>query len=103
MNYENKKDELNALMDLEIARREAIHYIEMDTDTFAVSKGVIEIRRIKMKKLKSFMIFFNTIVAVACIGASICLMVKGSSSENVLLLLIMAKLLMIEVDIWGDK
>ena len=56
-----------------------------------------------MRKLKSFMIFFNTIVAVACIGASICLMVKGSSSENVLMFLIMAKLLMIEVDIWGDK
>lgn len=45
MNYENKKDELNALMDLEIARREAIHYIEMGTDTFAVSKGTIEIRK----------------------------------------------------------
>ena len=44
MNYEDQKDKLNALMDLEIARREAIHYIEMDTDTFAVSKGVIEIR-----------------------------------------------------------
>lgn len=48
MNYENKKDELNALMDLEIARREAIHYIEMDTDTFAVTKGCIEIRRNKL-------------------------------------------------------
>ena len=47
MNYENKKDELNALMDLELARREAIHYITMGTDTFAVSKGVIEIRRKK--------------------------------------------------------
>lgn len=56
-----------------------------------------------MKKLKSFMIFFNTIVAVACIAASIYLMMKGSSSENVLILLIMAKLLMIEVDIWEDK
>ena len=40
-----KKDELNALMDLELARKEAIHYIEMGTDRFAVSKGVIEIRR----------------------------------------------------------
>lgn len=45
MNYEDKKNELNALMDLELARREAIHYIMMDTDTFAVSKGCIEIRR----------------------------------------------------------
>jgi hypothetical protein len=45
MNYENQKDKLNVLMDLELARKEAIHYIEMDTDTFAVSKGCIEIRR----------------------------------------------------------
>lgn len=57
----------------------------------------------KMKKLKSFMIFFNTIVAVTCITASICSMVKGSSSENVLTLLIMAKLLMVEADIWEMK
>lgn len=42
---EKEKDELNALMDLELARKEAIHYIEMGTDRFAVSKGVIEIRR----------------------------------------------------------
>lgn len=47
MNYEDQKDKLNALMDLEIARKEAIHYIEMDTDTFAISKGCIEIRRIR--------------------------------------------------------
>lgn len=44
MNKE-QKDKLNALMDLELARREAIHYIEMGTDTFAVTKGVIEIRK----------------------------------------------------------
>lgn len=56
-----------------------------------------------MKKFKSFMIIFNTIVAVACIAASICLMVKGSSSEKVLMLLIMAKLLMVEADIWEMK
>ena len=45
MKYEKEKDELNALMDLELARKEAIHYIMMHTDTFAVSKGVIEIRK----------------------------------------------------------
>lgn len=45
MKYEKEKDELNALMDLEICRKEAIHYIMMDIDTFAVSKGVIEIRK----------------------------------------------------------
>lgn len=45
MKLENKKDELNALMDLELARKEAIHYIDMGTDTFAISKGCIEIRR----------------------------------------------------------
>ena len=47
MKYENQIDELNALMDLEIARKEAIHYIEMGTDTFAVRAGDIEIRRKK--------------------------------------------------------
>ena len=46
MKYEKEKDELNALMDLEIARKEAIHYIEMGTDRFAVIKGNIEIRKI---------------------------------------------------------
>lgn len=46
MNYEDQKDKLNALMDLEIARKEAIHYIEMRTDRFAVTKGNIEIRKI---------------------------------------------------------
>lgn len=51
MNYENKKDELNALMDLEIARKEAIHYIEIGTDRFAVSKGDIEIRKRVNKSL----------------------------------------------------
>lgn len=45
---ENQKDKLNALMDLELARKEAIHYIDMDTDTFAVLKGCIEIRRNKL-------------------------------------------------------
>lgn len=50
MKYENQKDELNALMDLEIARKEAIHYIQMGTDTFAISKGEIEIRRKKEVK-----------------------------------------------------
>jgi hypothetical protein len=45
MKIEKEKDELNALMDLELARKEAIHYIMMDTDTFAVRKGCIEIRR----------------------------------------------------------
>lgn len=45
MKIEKEKDELNALMDLELARKEAIHYIMMDTDTFAVSKGCIEIRK----------------------------------------------------------
>ena len=44
---EKSKNELNALMDLEIARKEAIHYIEMGTDTFAIRKGEIEIRRKK--------------------------------------------------------
>lgn len=45
---ENQKDKLNALMDLEIARKEAIYYIDMDKDTFAVIKGCIEIRRNKL-------------------------------------------------------
>lgn len=45
MKAEEQKDKLNALMDLEIARKEAIHYIDMGTDTFAISKGCIEIRR----------------------------------------------------------
>lgn len=45
MKAEEQKDKLNALMDLEIARKEAIHYIQMDTDTFAVMAGDIEIRR----------------------------------------------------------
>jgi hypothetical protein len=45
MKYEEPKDELNALMDLELCRKEAIHYIEMGTDTFAVSAGDIEIRK----------------------------------------------------------
>lgn len=47
MKLTTEKDELNALMDLELARKEAIHYIDMDTDTFAIRKGVIEIRRIQ--------------------------------------------------------
>ena len=46
MKLEKEKDKLNALMDLEIARKEAIHYIEMETDRFAVIKGNIEIRKI---------------------------------------------------------
>lgn len=50
MNYENQKDKLNALMDLELARKAAILYIDMDTDTFAVSKGCIEIRRKKTRQ-----------------------------------------------------
>ena len=45
MKLEKEKDELNALMDLELARKEAIHYIMIDTDTFAISKGCIEIRK----------------------------------------------------------
>lgn len=46
MKTEKEKDELNALMDLEVARKEAIHYIMMGTDRFAVIKGNIEIRKI---------------------------------------------------------
>lgn len=45
MKLTTEKDELNALMDLELARKEAIHYIEMGVGTFAVSKGDIEIRK----------------------------------------------------------
>lgn len=46
MKAEEQIDKLNTLMDLEIARKEAIHYIEMGTDRFAVIKGNIEIRKI---------------------------------------------------------
>lgn len=45
MNNTEQKDKLNTHMNLEICRKEAIHYIEMNTDTFAVSKGCIEIRK----------------------------------------------------------
>lgn len=54
MKLTNEKDELNALMDLEIARKEAIHYISMGTDTFAISKGCIEIRRKGGEEPKDF-------------------------------------------------
>lgn len=42
-------DKLNALMELEIARKEIIHYIEMGIDRFAVSAGDIEIRKRGLK------------------------------------------------------
>ena len=38
-------DKQTAMLNLEKVIREAIHYIEMDTDIFAVSAGDIEIRR----------------------------------------------------------
>ena len=38
-------DKETAMLNLEKAINEAVHYIQMDTDTFAVRAGDIEIRR----------------------------------------------------------